>query len=139
MNRPRIYIAGPISKGNLAENVNRATAAFLTLAKAGLAPFCPHWSVYSSPCDELFRGPGEPVAGKVLCVGTVAGNPEMTHDDWLGVDLAWVRAADALLRLPGESKGADREVWEATLNAIPVFKSVEQVIDWHAHGMLPVP
>lgn len=30
MRRVRVYIAGPITKGDLAHNVNQATAAFVT-------------------------------------------------------------------------------------------------------------
>lgn len=32
------------------------------------------------------------------------------YEDWMRIDLAWLEAAHALLRLPGPSAGADREV-----------------------------
>lgn len=117
----RVYIAGPISKGDLAHNINQATAAFVTLAKAGLAPMCPHWSVYAKPC--------EPHGKDVLCVGDAMGNREMTHAEWLGIDLPWVGVSNAVLRLPGESTGADREVAHARAMGIPVYYSVREVID----------
>jgi hypothetical protein len=120
----RVFISGPISRGDLAHNVNQATAAFVALAKAGLAPFCPHWSVYSKPVEPPSN------VGVVLCEATVHGNDEMTHADWLGIDLAWVAASDALLRLPGESVGADMEVAEAVRLGIHTFTSVEQVVCW---------
>lgn len=122
--RPRVFLSGPISKGDLATNINRATEAFLSLAKAGLAPFCPHWSVYAKPA---FRDPTDPEQG-VYCLATVAGNPAMTHEDWLGIDLAWVATADALLRLPGESVGADREVAHAGEHLIPTFHDVPALL-----------
>lgn len=122
--RPRVYIAGPITRGNLAANVNRATAAFVALAKAGFAPFCPHWSVYSKPCEPSGESECE-------CTGTRDGNGEMGHGDWIGVDLPWVSCADALLRLPGDSLGADAEVSCAILSGVPIFFSVEDVIRWH--------
>lgn len=128
MNRLKVYVAGPITKGDLAHNVNQATAAFVTLAKAGLAPFCPHWSVYSKPCIQTGT-PADPES-MTLCCGTVSGNDQMTHADWLGIDLAWVTASDALLRLPGESKGADLEEFEAVKWGVPVFRSVDEVIEW---------
>ncbi len=119
--RKRIYIAGPISKGNLADNVNQATTAFVALAKAGFAPFCPHWSVYAKPCYWRI--------GRIECVATTSGSHEMTHADWMGVDLAWVAVSDGVLRLPGESTGADMEVAEAKRLGLPVFDSIQSVID----------
>ena len=123
----RIYIAGPISNGCLCANINQATAAFVELAKAGLAPFCPHWSVYSKPADKV---PGSAFTDRVFCEATVEGNPAMGHADWIGIDLAWVEVSDALLRLPGLSKGADMEVAHAILHEIPVFHSVAEVVAW---------
>lgn len=123
--RPRVYIAGPISKGDLCDNLNQATAAFVALAKAGCAPHCPHWSAYSKPAFRSISHVRE-----VLCVATVSGNSEMTHNDWLGIDLLWVAVSDAVLRLPGESAGADREVAEAMRLGIPVFHSVADIATW---------
>ena len=128
--RKRVYIAGPISKGNLAANVNQATAAFVALAKAGLAPFCPHWSVYAKPCFEGQDYTGQTDATKCFAHGTIHGNDEMTHADWMGIDLPWVAVSHAVLRLPGESTGADLEVQEAYQRGIPVFHRTEDVIAW---------
>lgn len=121
--RLRVYIAGPISCGPLAENINRATAAFVVLAKAGLAPFCPHWSAFSSPCTDIG-------GNRVAAVGTVAGNPSMAHADWIGVDLPWVAASDAVLRLPGDSVGADAEVAHAIRHSVPIFHNTGDVLAW---------
>jgi hypothetical protein len=51
-----------------------------------------------------------------------------TFEDWMGLDLAWVEAADALIRLPGESVGADQEVALARKLGIPVFRNVYDLI-----------
>lgn len=119
--RKRVYIAGPISKGDLAHNINQATAAFLALARAGLAPWCPHWSAFSGGVGRV----------GYTVVGIAGANPnDLRHADWLAVDLPWVAAADAVLRLPGESTGADREVELARLMGIPVFERVEDLIAW---------
>lgn len=130
----KVYIAGPISRpaDGLADNVNRATEAFVALAKAGLAPWCPHWSVFSAGCQPLYRAPADPTPGRVLAIGTAGGHPDLTHADWLRIDLAWVATADAVLRLPGESAGADREVAFAREWCVPVFGSVEEVVRWAA-------
>jgi hypothetical protein len=119
--RKRVYIAGPISKGDLAHNVNQATEAFIALAKAGFAPLCPHWSAYCKPA--IFQGL------EVWCQATTFGSTDMTHDDWLGIDLPWVDVCHAVLLLPGESKGADIEVAEAKRLGIPVFCSIPELIE----------
>lgn len=119
--RPRVYIAGPISKGDLADNVNSATLAFIRLAREGFAPFCPHWSVFSGGCAYV----GE---GEVVARGTSIGNVMMSHADWIGVDLPWVAVANAVVRLPGESVGADAEVAHAIALGIPVFDGLDSLI-----------
>lgn len=128
--RKRIYIAGPISKGGLADNVNRATDAFVRLAKAGYAPMCPQWSVFSSPCVPVPAGSVYVEGEAVQAIGTALGTPGMTHADWLGVDLPWVVASHAVLRLPGESTGADLEVACAERHNIPVFHDLARLIAW---------
>lgn len=139
MNRRfRVYLSGPISKGDLCDNVNRAGEAFRQLADAGLAPFCPQWSVYSAGAHRsaaaiyawsLDGSACEQCGGRhdVYALARVDGSG-MSHDEWLAVDLAWVAAADAVLRLPGESVGADREVAEAERLGIPVFHSIDDMI-----------
>jgi hypothetical protein len=118
--RKRVYIAGPITKGDLCHNVDQATAAFVALAKAGFAPLCPHWSVYSKPAFRFH--------GNVFCKATADGNDKMSHADWIGADLPWVAVADAVLRLPGESTGADMETAHAREHGIPVFTSVAELV-----------
>lgn len=115
--RRKVYISGPISLGHLPTNVQTAVEAGLQLLAAGFAPLIPHLTCYAN-CD------GSQV---VLPRGT-------THDDWIDADLPWVAAADGVLRLPGESLGADREVERARSVGIPVFGSIQAVLAhcWHA-------
>jgi hypothetical protein len=49
-------------------------------------------------------------------------------EHWLAWDFQWLSVCDALVRLPGESKGADREVAFCAERGVPVF-----------HGMGAVP
>ena len=124
--RKRVYIAGPISKGDLAANIRQGTEAFRDLAKAGYAPWCPQWSCFShapSPMDSLHG------RAAVSVIGTAQGGIDLAHGDWLAVDLAWVAVADAVLRLPGESTGADAEVAEAKRLGVPVFHSIEELTE----------
>lgn len=109
MKRRRIYIAGPITKGDLRTNIRRACETMEILLKEGYAPFCPQLSCY--------MGGDTP---EVLPCGT-------SHGDWVGMDLPWVEVSEALLRLEGESKGADMEVIHAKLRGIPVFHSLAEL------------
>jgi hypothetical protein len=49
MRRTRIYVAGPISKGDVLVNVKRGIDAGTTLLAAGFAPMIPHLSYYADP------------------------------------------------------------------------------------------
>ena len=131
MKKLKVYIAGPITRGDLPTNVNQATTAFVALALAGFAPFCPHWSVYSKPCRLI---PVFIQEQRVECIGTANGNDVMSHSDWMGIDLEWVAVSDAVLRLPGESTGAAMEVAHATELGIPVFHSIVEVLAWKGWG-----
>jgi hypothetical protein len=101
----RIYIASPYGpNGDTAVNVRRSLEAANALAEAGLAPFAPllsHFWHFLFPHPSAF---------------------------WMAMDMEWVRACDALLRLSGASDGADQEVALAHTIGIPVFYSVEKVV-----------
>src|SRR5438552_805176 len=104
----RTYIAGPISKGDLRQNIDLARTASVRLIHAGFAPFTPQLSCY--------MGGDTP---EVLAAG-------IQHHEWLGMDLPWVAVSDCVLRLPGESTGADMEVAEAERLDIPVYHDVDE-------------
>lgn len=105
--RIRVYVAGPISKGDRRENVQRGVDAGMALLAAGYAPMIPHLSDFIAPDDT---------------VGTER------YEWWMEHDLAWIEAADALVRLAGESAGAEREVAHARSLGIPVYESVGALI-----------
>lgn len=121
--RRMVYIASPISKGDLAWNIQQATNAFKELAAAGFAPLCPQWSAFSGPVLVSSTG------GTVYAIAS-AGGCGLSHAEWLAVDLVFVARSDAVVRLPGESVGADQEVEYALTHGIPVFDSVEAVVLW---------
>lgn len=99
----RIYVAGPYSKGDVFANIRRAVQAGTALIKRGHSPFVPHltgfWD-FLTPLD---------------------------YEEWLAYDMEWVRVCDAILRLPGESSGADREVAFAKELGKPVYFAVEMI------------
>jgi hypothetical protein len=51
---------------------------------------------------------------------------EKPYETWLTMDFAWIRKCDALIRCPGESKGADRECAFATSIGKPVYHGFEE-------------
>ena len=99
----RIYVAGPYRLGDVDANVRCAMDAGTALLAMGHAPLVPHLNHYWH---------------------LHAPHPERT---WLDLDLAWLDVADAVLRLPGPSAGADRECEVARALEIPVFASLAEV------------
>ena len=102
----RVYIAGPYTEGDVAVNVANAIKAGTQVLDAGHTPFIPHLTHF---WHMLF--------------------PHEYHT-WIAYDNVWVMVCDALIRLPGESSGADGEVRLASQVHIPVFYSVEEFLKY---------
>ena len=96
-----MYVAAPYT-ANPERCTAEAIAAGNALLDAGHAPFVPHLAHYW----ETIHGARH-------------------YEDWMRIDLAWLAVADVVLRLPGESSGADQEVAEARRLGIPVVDSIE--------------
>jgi hypothetical protein len=99
-----IYIAGPYSKGDPVTNTGDAIRAANILAERGYIPFIPHLTLFwhlLHPHDIKF---------------------------WYKYDDEWLKKCDCLLRLPGESEGADAEVVTARIFGIPVYYSTEEIL-----------
>lgn len=101
--KSRIYISGPITKGDREANFQQAADAQKALLAAGYA-----------------------VLNPVLTM-LLPGAFEIPHDTWIANDLPWVAVADAVLRLPGESEGADIECTYASDRGIPVFCDLDKL------------
>lgn len=106
MKKVKLYVSGPYTKGDQFINTRNAILASDELMEAGVVAFCPHLSAYWNTLKPH------------------------TWQEWMDYDLVWVEACDALLRLPGESKGADIEVDKAKELGLPVFYSIEEAIKW---------
>jgi hypothetical protein len=99
----KIYIASPYRIGDVGQNVRAQMEVFDLLVTMGHVPFAPllfHFQHIVFPLPEAV---------------------------WLELDFEWVRACDAVLRLPGESRGADMEVEVAKVANIPVFTSIQDL------------
>src|SRR5262249_18590433 len=104
--KTRIYIAGPLSTGNLVSNIKPAIEVANELIRRGFAVFCPHLSHF----NELFAGESIP------------------WEEWLTMDESWISVSHAVLRIGGPSRGADREVAFAHRLGIPVFYQVQNLV-----------
>lgn len=100
----KIYIAGPYSQGDTGKNVHEAFAAANRLADLGFAPYVPHSTHF---WHLMFPRP---------------------YEFWLELDNEFLPTCDAILRLPGLSNGADKEVALAQRLQMPVFHSTEEVV-----------
>lgn len=101
-----VYIASPYTKGDNFVNTQRQiTTAIELLKQPGIVPFCPL-------LNSVF----------------VNMQHEFSYDKWLEVDFTYLSKCDYLLRLSGESSGADKEVAYAKEHGIPVFYDIDSLI-----------
>lgn len=99
----KVYIASPYTLGDVAVNVKGQIDAVDILMDKGFAPFAPLYSHFQHMVHPRH------------------------YQDWIKLDLEWVKACDCVLRLPGESSGADGEVALAEDLGIPVYYSLEEL------------
>lgn len=116
--RKRVYVAGPISLGDIYRNIRTAVEVGKVLMMSGFAPLVPHLNCFSDLTTN------EPVS----CPN------EFTHEELYDSDLSWVSVSDAVLRLPGESVGADMETALAKQLGIPVFTNVPDLVRHFLEG-----
>lgn len=112
--RLRVYVAGPLSDADpdkRERKVADAMDAGIALMKAGFAPLVPHLTHF--------------LDHRAIDVHNVT----FPHADWMAVDLPWLDCADAVLRLPGASVGADMETERADELNIPVYYSLGQLVN----------
>lgn len=98
-----VYIASPYTIGDKRLNVERQIEMAHQVLDYG---YCPVWPLSSHYLEQYRSRP---------------------YEEWLEMDFELISRCDALLRLEGESLGADREVVEATRLGIPVVCSIEDL------------
>ena len=97
----RVYIAGPYTKGDPVWNTKAAILAGEMVVEVGHTPYIPHLNLlwhFATPHSPEF---------------------------WYNYDLEWLILCDCLIRLKGESPGANREVAYAKERGIPVYTMSE--------------
>lgn len=102
----RVYIAGPLTIGPRPENIHNAVMAASKIREAGCMPFIPHLFELWDMIDPHH------------------------YEFWMEMDFAWIDVCHILVRLPGESSGADREVSYAQNRGIAVFFGLASFLSW---------
>ena len=103
----KVYIASPYTKGDIAVNVKAQIDVVDVLMDFGFAPYAPLYSHFQHMAHPR------------------------PYTDWVEIDLVWVEVCDCLLRLPGESPGADGEVKLALELGKPVFYAINELVDYY--------
>ena len=103
----KVYIASPYTNGDTAVNVKTQIDTFIDLLDNGYLPFAP------------------------LLTHFVHMAHPRPYDYWTAYDDEWLKMCDVLLRLPGKSEGADREVGLAKSLGIPVVRSLPELMNLH--------
>ena len=93
-----IYLSGPITKGNRNQHFYRSCELQRALMQNDYAVINPMLSI----------------------VMPSAWQPDMPHELWLKMDLEIISRCDMVIRMPGESVGADEEIARAVLLGLPV-------------------
>lgn len=106
-----VYLAGPITKPSPKANALAAILVADKLVSFGYCPFVPQLSVFWSE-NGRYSGADDYGEG---------------YETFMTMDFEWLSRCDCLLRLPGFSLGADREIELARSFGIPVFFSIKEL------------
>lgn len=107
-----VYIASPYTKGDIGVNVNKSMLMADYLEEFGFLAF--------TPLLSHFR--------HII-------NPR-PYQYWLDTDLEWLLRCDCVLRMEGDSEGADKEVEFAKQNNKPVFYSVDELMERYGNELI---
>ncbi|MDF0514311.1 DUF4406 domain-containing protein [Agromyces sp. H3Y2-19a] len=112
-----ILIAGPYASGTggdpelMAKNLRRLEEAAWPIFQAGHVPMIGEWVALPVLASAGASGPSDPLAAEVMYP---TAERLLQH-------------CDAVLRLPGASRGADQDVAIARDRGIPVYFSLDEV------------
>lgn len=102
----KVYISGPITLGVPEHNFFQADRMFGELVQHGYAPYNPMLTMKSMHAETI------------------------PWHKWIELCCEWVPACDAVLRLPGVSRGAEVECLLAQQHGLPVFHDIETLNRW---------
>jgi len=113
MKEIKVYIASPYTLGDIAVNVRFQMDISDQLYDLGFYPFTPLYSHF----QHMFK--------------------PRHHTEWLKMDFIWLRQCDCVLRFskvydtPLKSNGADQEEEVARKAGIPIFYSIEELVNYY--------
>ena len=116
-----ILIAGPYRSGTdddpdrMAANLHRLEAAAWPIFQAGHVPMIGEWVALPVLHSAGATGPLDPLAEKVMYP---TAQRLLAH-------------CDAVLRLPGESTGADQDVAIARRRGLPIYHRLQEIPGYH--------
>ena len=100
-----VYIAGPFTKPDSMYNTRQAIEIAEIVREMGHLPFIPHINIFWH-----FLYPHN-------------------YEYWMDMCFEWLDVCDCLIRLPGDSPGADREVSYMLEKEKPVYLSFSAFLD----------
>jgi hypothetical protein len=103
--RKKVFVAAPYTGKDREANAFAAITYGEDIFRLGYIPFIPHFFHFWNALYE---------------------HPEI---EWMKMDMEWLAICDAVYRAPGDSKGADREVAAAIIQGVPVFYSLEELLE----------
>lgn len=105
LKRLKVYVAGPISLGDMCHNVHKACTVATKILNMGHVPFLPHSNVIWNMVTPL------------------------TYEQMTEWDNEWLKACDIVVRIPGTSIGSEAEQSLAEKCGIPVM-TISQFDDY---------
>lgn len=99
-----VFISGPYTFPDPVANTSVVIKVWHELRDKGYYPFAPH----------------------AISLTLHLVTPR-SYEDWLDWDQYWLFFCDCVLRLPGRSLGADREIESTRKWKMPIFRSVEEL------------
>jgi hypothetical protein len=112
--KPWCYISGPYSKGDTGNNVNVAMNqwAWMKETHPNILTICPHWSHFQHILTPL------------------------DYEVWIEYDLDLIETLSrsgpgCILRMSGESEGADCECALAEKLGVPIVRTAKQLTAWY--------
>ena len=118
----RIFMGSDASKNLLLKQINRHNWDYIILQSGNARVAFPSTQPELYPTYELLKAGHSPYVPH-LCLFWHFLSP-LGYEDIMRVDMEFVVVCEALIRLPGISPGADREVRVAQQHGIPFFYSV---------------
>jgi len=100
----KVFVSGPYTKGDVAQNVKAAIHAADMLTTCGYIPFVPHLTHF---WHMIYPH---------------------SYEFWCEQDNEWLLVCNVVLRLPGESAGSDAETKLAEEHGIPVYYDIDSIL-----------